>query len=39
MTKFGGANKSGMAGTQGAVKALHPEDDWELTANPSNYLD
>ena len=23
----------------GAIKALHPEDDWELTANPTNYLD
>eukprot|EP00347_Sterkiella_histriomuscorum_P023831 403333237 len=37
--KFGGTNKAGLTGTIGAVKALHPEDDWELTANPSNYLD
>ena len=26
-------------GVTGAVKAVHPEDDWELTGNPTNYLD
>ncbi len=30
---------TGGKGATGAVKAVHPEDDWELTGNPSNYLD
>jgi len=39
-SKFGGnGGRTGMANATGAVRAMHPEDDWELTGNPTNYLD